>query len=106
MAGQAPSDASRTVRVLTPGAKVGMLLAGVLVIWGLMTLAWPTEGIGFGGIAIPCGTSLAPKEGDSCALQTSRTRIQGVALLGVALLVGVGAGAIFGTREREEPSVN
>lgn len=103
MTGAPDADASlqtlpRTTRGLAPGAKLGLGAAGVLVVWGTVTLYWPATVDSVGGTVVQCGTAASPRGDEQCATQTGRLRLQAVGLYGAAAVVGLTAGAVFGTR--------
>jgi hypothetical protein len=103
---------TREVVGLSRGARIGVLLALLLVVAALFFLFVPLEKASSTGQPFRCGTAASPEHGDFpdavCGGLSSRFRL-GAGALGVAALV-VGAGGIwaFGTVrrvERRQPDV-
>jgi hypothetical protein len=88
----------RTVRGLAPGTKIGLGVSAVLVVWGTVTLYWPATADGPAGSVVQCGSAASARGDEACSTQTGRLRLQAAGLYAAAAVVGVTAGAVFGTR--------
>jgi hypothetical protein len=98
---RAPEPRTRTVAVLSTGARVSVLL-GLLLLIGAAYLFWsPLEKPTKDGVPFGCRTAASPPTEQFpksvCGKLNDRRRLQAEAVLMSALVVGVGGVLAFGT---------
>ena len=97
---------TREIVSLTRGARVGIVLSGLLAVLALFLLLVPLEKGSSTGQPFRCGTAADPATGDFpeavCGELADRFRLGAAAMAVSAALVGVGAVWVFGTQRRVE----